>query len=134
MFAKRLALFATVMTLLSVAFWGHAGPRARGGWELLGEKVVTDRLDRDIVVVTGAEGRFRAIRIEVRDRPVQFHKVIVNFGDGTSHEVALRRVIRAGGQSRRVDLPGAARVIRTIEFVYDAQSLGGSARVLVFGT
>lgn len=112
----------------------QAGPRARGGWELLGEKVVTDRLDRDVVVVTAAEGRFRAIRIEVRDRPVQFHKVVVNFGDGTSREIELRRVIRAGGQSRRIDLPGAARVIRSIEFVYDAQSLGGSARVLVFGT
>lgn len=134
MSTNRLNLLVAVAALISVTTWVHAGPRARGAWELLGEKVVTDRLDRDVVVVTAAEGRFRTIRIEVRDRPVQFHKVVVNFGDGTAREIGLRRVIRAGEQSRRIDLPGAARVIRSIEFVYDAQSLGGSARVLVFGT
>jgi hypothetical protein len=47
----------------------------------------------------------------------------------------LRDVIRAGGESRVIDLRGDARDITRIEFWYDAQTLGRGrgARVEVWG-
>jgi hypothetical protein len=44
-------------------------------------------------------------------------------------------VIRAGGESRVIDLRGEARDIRRIEFWYDAETLGRGrrARVEVWG-
>jgi len=96
---------------------------------------VTDKLDHDTIVVTGARGEFRHLQFRVFERAVQFHKVVVHFGDGESQELALREVIRAGGRSRVIDLEGRARGIRSIDFWYDAQSIGHGkgALVKVFG-
>lgn len=123
-----LALAAIVLGLASSA------AAARNGWELLGERVVTDRVDHDTIVVTRAKGTFKAVMVRVLERAVQFHSMKIHFADGETQEVELRDVIPAGGRSRVIDVEGRDRVIETIEFVYDAQSLGGrTARVRVFG-
>ena len=111
-----------------------AGAGYRGRWVLLGERVVTDRLDHDTIVVTGLRGFFRGIEIRVLDRAVQFHDVKIRFANGDDQDVAIRDVIPAGGASRVIDIPGNRRVIRSIDFWYDAQSIRGrTARVRVFG-
>jgi hypothetical protein len=132
-----LALAALVLTFLVV---GSADARPRRDrpvglrWEFLGERTVTDKADHDVLPVTAAQGTFRALKLEVRDRAVQFHSVKIHFGDGETQEVELRNVIPAGGESRVIDVEGRDRVIRSIEFRYDAQSLlGKKARVLVYG-
>ena len=126
-----LALLALVLGL--VALPGTAA--AAGGWTLLGERRVTDKVDHDTIVVTAARGDFRHLQFRVFARPVQFHRVVVHFGNGESQEIELREVIRAGGRSRVVDLEGHDRVIRSIDLWYDAQSIGRGrgALVKVFG-
>ena len=107
-----------------------AGPR----WELLGERTVTDKADHDVLPVTAARGTFHSLKLEVRGRSVQFHSVKIHFGDGETQDVELRNVIPAGGESRVIDVEGHDRVIRSIEFRYDTQSLfGKKAVVLVYG-
>jgi len=111
-------------------------PSAANAWGLgrfLGERIVTDRLDHDTIVVTGARGQFRGLQFRVKDRAVQFHDVKVYFANGQVQDVALREVIRPGSSSRVINLEGANRTIQRIEFWYDAQSLGGRARVRVYG-
>ena len=126
-----LALLALVLGL--VALPGTAS--AAGGWTLLGERRVTDKVDHDTIAVTAARGDFRHLQFRVTGRPVQFHKVVVHFGNGESQEIELREVIRAGGRSRVIDLEGHDRVIRSIDLWYDAQSIGRGkgALVKVFG-
>lgn len=102
-------------------------------WVKLGERDVTDRVDYDTIVVTAARGDFKALKLVVRKRAVQFREVKVHFGNGEVQELELRDVIPAGGESRILDLQGGDRVIEKITFKYDAQSLGGHARVIVFG-
>jgi hypothetical protein len=109
----------------------EAAPRAR--WEQLGQRTVTDRLERDVIKVTGQRGNWTAIKIAVSKRAVQFRSVEVVFANGTRQHVKLRDVIPAGGESRVIDLVGDDRVIQRIELRYDAQSLGGTAKVRVFG-
>ena len=103
-------------------------------WVLLGERLVNDRLDRDVIDVTSARGEFNAIMIKVKGASVDFHKVVVVYGNGRRQEIEMRETIAAGGSSRVIDLAGNERVIRKIEFVYDANTIRGrKAVVKVFG-
>jgi hypothetical protein len=130
---RRIAAFGLlVLGLVAIALPATAAYRG-GRWVLLGERSVTDKIDHDTIVVTAARGRFEKIAIRVFDRAVQFHDVKVHYGDGFVQDVEIRSVIPAEGWSRKIDLSGGRRVIRSIEFWYDAQSLGGQATVRVFG-
>jgi hypothetical protein len=122
-----LATTAATFALLPAA--AHAGER----WKLLGQATVSDRVERDVVAVTRLRGDFEAIRLEVRDRAVEFRAVTVHFANGEEQRIELRDRIPAGGESRVIDLEGEERVLRSIELVYDAQSLGGRAKVKIYG-
>ena len=61
---------------------------------------------------------------------VRFYKVTVVYGAGTSDDLELRDVIPAGGQSRALDLRGANRFIKRVEFTYEAKSLGRRGAVV----
>jgi hypothetical protein len=133
-----LAAFVLSLALLTVAGTAEARPRhprAAAGWVLLGERQVSDRVDHDVINVTAARGDFRSLRVEVRGHAVQFRRMTVHFGNGGRQEVELRDVIPAGGQSRVIDLEGRDRVIRSIDFTYDAETRGRGKRahVLVYG-
>jgi hypothetical protein len=130
--SKALLLFVVSLCVALVSTALDARPRRAAGWELLGVRTVTDRADHD-VVAAGHQGTFRSLKLEVSGRAVQFKDVKIHFGNGEVQDVALREVIRAGGESRVIDVEGVDRVIQRIEFWYDAQSVGRRATVKVFG-
>ncbi|REJ77150.1 MAG: DUF2541 family protein [Acidobacteria bacterium] len=126
----------TVVLLLGlVAPTLEAQPRHKAGkWTLLGQKSVSDRVETDTVRVTARRGDFKAIKLQVRQRGVEFRDVEIHFANGTTQEVELRRVIPAGDESRVIDVVGHDRVIEKIVLRYDAQSLGGKpAKVRILG-
>ena len=130
----RLRSTGKLLAVVAVVALYAVAAEAKRGWEFLGEMNVTDRADHDTLIVTGARGTFRSIKLMVHDRNVQFHDMKLHFANGGTQEVALRRVILAGGESRPINIRGRDRVIHSIEFRYDAQSLfGKSARVAVWG-
>ncbi len=94
-----------------------------GRWEKLGQRTVDYRLDRDEIPVTIREGRFTALKLVVRKAPINLHRVVVHFGNGERMEFHIRKHIRAGGQTRVLDLPGGKRVIRKVVFWYDTKGL-----------
>jgi hypothetical protein len=108
---------------------------ARGGrWVLLGDRLVNDRLDHDIIPVTATRGDFNAILIRVRGASVDFHKVVIVYGNGNRQEVEMRNTIPAGGSTRVIDLQGTEIIIREVECWYDANTIRGrKALVRVFG-
>ena len=107
---------------------------AGGRWEVLGTTNVTDGVDHDTLPVTRAQGTFKAIKLKVLGHGVQFRSVKIHFSNGDVQDVELRNVIPAGGESRVIDVEGYDRGIRSIEFLYDAQTVRGRrARVRVFG-
>lgn len=103
-------------------------------WTLLGTREVTDRLDHDLIPVTSVKGEFQSIKLTVQRAPVDFHRVVVHYGNGRDEAIELRATIRAGGESRSIDLTGNERVIKSVEFWYDARTLRGRrARIRLFG-
>lgn len=137
--ARKIQITALALAALFLAaLAADARPRRERvdrHWEVLGTLTVSDAKDHDVLAVTSRQGTFRSVKVEVQGRAVQFRSMKIHFANGETQDVELRDVIPAGGESRVIDVEGVGdRVIRTIEFSYDAQSLGGKrARVRVFG-
>lgn len=110
-----------------------AAPPRRDDWELLGTRQVNFRAEKDLIPVTGREGAFRAIRLEVEGGNLDMYNIRVVFGDGTVFSPETRINFREGSWSRTIDLPGAARVIRRIEFYYKSEVRRGRATIRVYG-
>ena len=105
------------------------------GWVKLGEREVAFRAERDTIVVTAAEGTFNKLRFHVRGNGVEILDVDVHFGNGDKQDVKVREELREGASTRAIDLPGAARVIKRIEFTYRTKGKlrEGRATVAVWG-
>ena len=104
-----------------------------GGWELLGEKRVDRRGDRDVIRVGRKEGRFEKIALEVRDNDVEIRDLKVFFHRGPPQDLQVRERIREGQRTRPIDLQGGDRVIDRIELVYRTRGRGERATVAVYG-
>ncbi|MBL7811686.1 MAG: DUF2541 family protein [Bacteroidetes bacterium] len=104
--------------LMLCAFMAAPGPR----WELLGSRVVNYSLDHDEILVTGAEGKFDAVKIKVLRAPLNMRRVVVHFANGTEQDLAIRDNFRAGSESRVIDLTGNDRIIRRISLWYDTKN------------
>ena len=118
---------ALVMVMAGVLTAGCAtyAQSGRGpSWALLGERVVTDRSDHDRVTVGRGRGSFTGVKFEVRRHGVDFHRVVIHFANGEDQSVELRHSIPAGGETRVIDIDGANRIITSIDFWYDAKTLG----------
>ncbi|MEW6338073.1 MAG: hypothetical protein ACOY3Y_19360 [Acidobacteriota bacterium] len=122
---KLVALFVAVAAM----FAGTAAFAAE--WAKLGERVVNDRVDRDTIMVTALKGQFSALQLRVHKRPVRILDMKVNFANGATQDVSLRAVIPAGGKSRVIDLRGDDRVIRSVDFTYEAQSIGRGKKAAI---
>jgi len=107
---------------------GQAALAQRAQWVLLGQTTVDGQRDRDRISIGRAEGRFRSIQLRVSGGPVEFHRVIVNYANGTNEEVEVRESIRPGGQTRSIDLRGNDRVINSVDFLYGKGTWRPSAR------
>jgi len=141
---SMVAPLAALLVLMPV-FAGEAvaqrpGDRDRGGdrgrdgdWELLGEKRVSRRVDRDTIEVGRKEGRFEKLALEVRDNDVEIQDIKVFFRRGPPQDVQVRERIREGGRTRPIDLRGDDRVIDRVELVYRTRGRGERATVAVYG-
>jgi hypothetical protein len=108
-------------------------PPAAAQWELLGARRVSFAAERDVIVVGAREGLFNAVRIDVGGGDLEMFDIRLTFGDGSSWSPETRVSFREGSRSRTIDLPGAARLIRKIEFGYRSTLRRGRATVRAFG-
>ena len=129
----RLSKLVPLTAVLAICAIAQAQPGR--GWTYLGEAHVDGNVDHDRIVVTAARGEYRAIRLRVENAAIDFDRVVVHFGNGTSTPVALRHRIRAGDQTRVIDLPGDRRVIESVEFWYGRGNMRNPERpkVSLFG-
>lgn len=101
----------------------------RTGWNKLGERMVDGKVDRDTIGVTAAEGRFRKVMLVVEHSALEMFDVDITFGDGEHFSPGTRYVFGKDTRSRVIDLPGAERIIRKVEFRYGNLPGGGRAQI-----
>jgi hypothetical protein len=96
------------------------GPSARGrDWVELGcQQVALIGKDRDTIRVGRREGRFKAIRLQVRGAGVEVLNLRVIYSNGEPDNLEVRHFIREGERTRPLDLKGWERSIDRIEMAY----------------
>ena len=110
--AFSVVALASLLVLLA-ASWAWADD-----WVLLGRKMVALGDDRDEIWVTSSMGTFKAIKLQVIDKGVEFDRLLVILRNGRTIEEPIRQFIPAGGSTRVIDLPGRERVITKIIMHY----------------
>ena len=102
---------------------------AMTGWTRLGERWVQGGADHDTIVVTAVSGTFRQIALRVEHSALELFDVTVTFGDSQTFSPGTRFVFAEDTATREIDLPGAARVIRRVDFHYANLPGGGRAQL-----
>lgn len=118
---RMLAAMAVGVALASgpAAAQQTGGPYARSGsWVLLGQKSVGFGVDRDVIEVGRAEGRFRSLKLIVRGADIFLVDLKVVYASGEADDLSVKRPIRAGTETEEFDLKGRARSIQRVEMVY----------------
>lgn len=92
-------------------------------WQYLGQSNVDGARDHDNIQVNSREA-FRAIQLRVQGGEIEFQRVVVHFENGADTKVEIRDRIRAGGQTRAIDLPGDNRRIESVEVWYGRENWG----------
>ena len=119
----------TAGTLICLAL---APTAAQARWERLGCQKVGFIADKDVIRVGRGEGRFKSIRLQVSGNKVYMDDLKVIYANGEPDDIPVRSEIRAGGQTRPLDLRGEHRAIREIEMKYRSQpNFKGQATVCV---
>lgn len=132
---RSFLLVCTVLTLAPACYVNdHRGTVvASPGWVELGERWVNGAVDRDVIHVGRAEGRFTRLQVVVENSALEMFDMAIVFGNGEVYSPQTRLVFAQGTTTRVIDLPGGARNIRRVEFRYGNLPGGGRARVALFG-
>jgi hypothetical protein len=102
--------------------------------EQLGCRSVGFIKDTDVIRVGKDSGRFKSIQLRVTGNDIEMRDLKIVYGNNQVDDVQVRSQIRAGGETRRIDLKGDKRFIKEIIMTYVSRpSFKGQARVCVFG-
>lgn len=124
---RRIPVFVAILALsTSLAM--------AGSWVFLGERQVDRLTEKDTIHVGADKGTFSKIRFRVKRSGVDFHDVKVHFVNGEVFDVSLKSFVKAGEQTRVIDLPGKDRKIEKVVFWYDTDGVKkGKGKVKLFG-
>ncbi len=109
------------MIILMIGCSSSAG--IKGNWERLGKRTVNYGLDKDEIIVTAREGKFRAIKLAFNGGRMNMHRCVIHYANGEKQNVALKKQYGPGDESRVIDLKGNSRVITKVVFWYDSKNL-----------
>jgi hypothetical protein len=103
-------------------------------WRFLGDTRIGGSHDHDKIQVDSRQGPFRAVQLRVSGDPVFCQRLVVNYSNGTSEELAIGDRISSQGSARIIDLAGEARVLKSVEFWYFRESWEHTPRISLYGT
>jgi len=103
-------------------------------WVHVGARQVNLQTDHDVLRATG-DARFKRIRLVVEGSDLEMFDVRITFGDGATFTPATHFSFKANSKSHVIVLPGAARIVRWIDFYYRSVPAGrqGKATVHLYG-
>ena len=106
----------------------------KNDWKRLGTAEVKYRAEKDEIKVGAERGTFHAIKLEARGADLEIFRLLVTYSNGADEELDVRQRIKAGGQTRPLDLRGSDRSIRKVTLFYKTESgEDRKARVSLWG-
>ncbi|MCW5801696.1 MAG: hypothetical protein KIT31_04865 [Deltaproteobacteria bacterium] len=103
------------------------------GWEMLGERTVNGRVDRDTIAVGRYEGRYNKLTLVVTDSDLELLEFKITFADRTTYEPRVQQFFRENQRTRVIDLPPGESIIQKVDLKYRNLPGGGNAKVQVWG-
>ncbi len=88
----------------------------KAGWHKIGEVTASFKAEKDELVVMGAD-QFKAIKLFVKDAPMNISDLEIYYEDGSQETVALTNEFKAGGESRVIDIKATVS-IKKVVFTY----------------
>ena len=88
----------------------------KAGWHKIGEVTANFKAEKDELVVMGAD-KFKAVKLFVKDAPMNIFDLEIYYEDGTQEAIALKNEFKAGGESRVIDIKSEVS-IKKVVFTY----------------
>jgi len=113
-----IALFA-VMGIVNSSYAQTPGvvTNNSAGWHKIGEVKASFKMENESISVLGAD-RFKSIKLKVTDAPINIENVRVFYENGESEEINVRSDLKAGAETRVIDLKGPSQELKKIVFTY----------------
>lgn len=106
---------------------------AQAQWVKMGETVVNHKAEKD-TLHCAHQGPLNGIQFRVKHNDVRVFRFQVVYGNGQQQTIPVNAVIRAGQSSGYIDLPGVARVVRSVHFWYKTLNhRGPKAHLALYG-
>lgn len=129
---KKIFLFLLIGAAVSVAWTNKK--TSHDDWRFIAEKKVSFTIDKDVIALGDQRDQFSKLKLKVTDGPLKVHDMKVYFDNGTVQDVSLRSTIKAGEESRVIELDGGTRRLAKIEFWYETKGfIHGRSVVSVWG-
>lgn len=114
-----------IMMVLAVAGWlGKTSAQTpavvwseKSGWHKIGEKMVDLKMEKDEILVMGAD-KFASLKFKVVDASIEILSAEVIFEAGDKQSIPVNTPLTAGTETRIYELTGGDREIKKISFRY----------------
>lgn len=128
----RHRLLPPIAALLALVF--ATSLFARGQiWDFLGYTQIDRSRDHSQIQITRHDCLFRAVQVRVSGDTIFFDHLVFHFGDGSSQEFVVAGRIFPEGSNYIIELPGAHRILESVELWYYKEPWEHSARVSLYG-
>ena len=108
----------TVVSFILLSAFAASAAQSSDLWESLGQREVDFKNDHDRIDVGKSEGRFRQLRVTVKNAPIEIFDMVVTMVNDETFKPKVRHKFTEGSGSQVIDLPGERRAIKRIDFSY----------------
>jgi hypothetical protein len=114
-----LVFFAMSALLINVAFAQEPGIMLsdKPGWHKIGEVKADFKMENESISVLGAD-KFKSILLKVTDAPINIEGIQVFYESGEMEEFDVKNELKAGSETKKLDMKGGAQEIKKVTFTY----------------
>ena len=104
------------------------------GWHKIGDAKVDFKTDKDKFILLGMD-KYKEVQVKAKDAGVHIESMTVTYHGDLKQDIALKSMLKAGGESRKVTLKYPNLDIKDITFVYHTVpgSEGKKAEIELWG-
>ncbi len=87
------------------------------GWHKIGEVKADFKMENQSISVLGKD-KFQSILLKVTDAPINIAGIQVFYESGDMEEFDVKKELKAGSETRKIDLKGGSQQIKKVTFTY----------------
>jgi hypothetical protein len=120
--AMRSNVFLVLIIGLVVVAVG--APAGAEGWQQLGQTIVDFRANPEAITAAGNAGPMARLKLQAKDASIEILDIKVYLANGETFDVALKKYLRPGGETKEIEVAGGTKEVQKVEFNYAKGSDG----------